>query len=445
MYGDFLVEPSEISDVDSPLVAFPEARTHPRRGTKPGSFKSPRTKRLANVITASGPSPSRGTSAGGQSPDVARIYLSRNRNDTPGRVSGRIPGSGYETAGSMVSSMTHPSGCSYIPSQIPDEMRIVKQVMHREKGENGFLNPETNMWNTIVFPRRFPDAREDVHILEGWMRQHIDDPSAFRASVSSPRCESASLLAGHQLHILELSHSELVRQVSIQCAERGRLMAEVWAMNTDLHNTVIKEQQSVMQDLHRRVLDAVAHSEQIEAQMQLMKKNHEEQVTELMSHSELGKKEKENTAFRRLQQDMLLLERDSKIMESTLADLSVWFPNFHLYSNSILRRLLPDAPLQLDNDKGEDGELLDLPQTRLFKDLKRIEMMELGFTVALEGEEAAGSERGSDRGGSAGARRPFSPRLERGDSERLDRLDSAEEGSIHTPGMVAMIEVLIHN
>ena len=43
---DFVVDESEISDVDSPLVVFPEARHTPRRGTKPSSFKSPRTKRI---------------------------------------------------------------------------------------------------------------------------------------------------------------------------------------------------------------------------------------------------------------------------------------------------------------------------------------------------------------------------------------------------------------
>lgn len=408
MYTDFIIE-GEFSDIDSPLVAFPEARHHPRGASGGGgrghpshqsSFQSPRSKRIKPKAVTNGPSPTRGSSAGGShSPDVARIYLSRNRHETPGRVPvGAASGGGF--AASTTPSHTHPSGCTYIPSKIPDNMRIVKQVMTRDKGEAGFLNPDTNMWNTVVFPRQFPDSREDVSILESWMKDHLDDPSEFKARVASDQCESASLLARHQLHILDLAHSELVRQVAIHCQERGQLMETTWSLNSDLYRTVIKEQQAVMQGMHRRVLDAVVHSEQMDEQMKLMERNHKEEVAELLANSEMGKKEKENSAFRKLQQDMISLERDMKIMESTLADLSVWFPNFHLYSNSILRRLLPDGTLKLDDwpllGGGGDDETnlhLNLPQNRLFRDLKRIECMELGFSVCLEDETVEGSER----------------------------------------------------
>lgn len=247
----------------------------------------------------------------------------------------------------------------------------------------------------------------------------MDDSSLFKSRIASSQCESASLLARHQLYILDLAHSELVklftiiiarltfvfqvRQVSIQCTERGQLMHTIWALNAELYNTVIKEQQAVMQGLHRRVLDAISQSDQLEEKMKLMEQSHKEQVAELLANSELGKKEKENSAFRRLQQDMLLLERDAKIMEASLSDLSVWFPNFHLYSNSILRRLLPETPFDLESHIGDESgptRLLDLPQNRLFKDLKRIEKMELGFTVFLQGGgEEAGNDNDSDNGG----------------------------------------------
>lgn len=46
-------------------------------------------------------------------------------------------------------------------------MAIVYEVISRDKGEAGFLHPGTNMWNTVIFPRHFPDSREDVKILEG--------------------------------------------------------------------------------------------------------------------------------------------------------------------------------------------------------------------------------------------------------------------------------------
>ena len=65
-------------------------------------------------------------------------------------------------------------------------------------------------------------------------------------------------------------------------------MHSIWGLTADLYNTVIREQQSVMQGLHRRVLDAVAHSEQLEEQMNLMKQAHKEQVAELLANSEIG-------------------------------------------------------------------------------------------------------------------------------------------------------------
>lgn len=45
---DFLVDISEISDIESPLVPFPAAKITHRRGTKlsKSSFKSPLAKRI---------------------------------------------------------------------------------------------------------------------------------------------------------------------------------------------------------------------------------------------------------------------------------------------------------------------------------------------------------------------------------------------------------------
>ncbi len=97
--------------------------------------------------------------------------------------------------------------------------------------------------------------------------------------------DAAAEVARRNLYVLDLAHTELVRQVSTHCNERGVLMMQMWQSSRRLYESILREQQSVMLGLHRRVLDAVHHTEHVQAQMDDMKKAHAAQVLGLASTS----------------------------------------------------------------------------------------------------------------------------------------------------------------
>lgn len=70
-----------------------------------------------------GVSPSKNAAAGGQSVDMSRLHLTQDRRDSPPRSHVSIAASAQ-----TLPIATHLPGHTHIPSKIPDDMRIVKQV-----------------------------------------------------------------------------------------------------------------------------------------------------------------------------------------------------------------------------------------------------------------------------------------------------------------------------
>jgi hypothetical protein len=142
-------------------------------------------------------------------------------------------------------------------------MHIVQPSLTRDPDEDGYEDGETKMWNNVIFPKRYPDSREDISILKSWLMKHLGSEAELRNSIKSDEVHQTVNIARKQLHVLDLAQSELVRQLSLTCVERGQLLSEIWALNRSVQETIINEQQQVMIALHRRVLDAVTHSKQV--------------------------------------------------------------------------------------------------------------------------------------------------------------------------------------
>ena len=93
----------------------------------------------------------------------------------------------------------------------------------------------TRKWVTQVFPSLEPSGRRDVTLLGQWLRvkekvlsDHLDaQTQAFQAGVASHDNHAAAALeiTKQAQFLYSAAFNELVRQVSTQCAERGRLLA----------------------------------------------------------------------------------------------------------------------------------------------------------------------------------------------------------------------------
>ena len=121
-------------------------------------------------------------------------------------------------------------------------------------GGDATYDPASNLWMTPVFPSRMPSGRSDVFMLEEWMKKELaraveslsgggalseagDKPPEF-AYLRDLNTESFKVF----LQVYETVMHELLRQVSVQCVERGFLLAHVWSRISELISAQLEEQ-----------------------------------------------------------------------------------------------------------------------------------------------------------------------------------------------------------
>ena len=54
-------------------------------------------------------------------------------------------------------------------------------------------------------------------------------------------------------------------------------------------------------------------------------------------HQSKTHKSEDSAVYREMQDELYQREKDMNLMEATLSDLSIWFPNFQKYASSNLR------------------------------------------------------------------------------------------------------------
>lgn len=141
----------------------------------------------------------------------------------------------------------------------------------------------------VVFPSVEPTSRVDTVQLDRWMQKYMrmDDSTLDRLKgvLEGADCSKAADVARRNLNVLDMAHAELVRQVAYHCHERGVLMMQMWQASRDMFESILREQQSVMLGLHRRVLDAVNHTQLVQGQMEEVQRAHAAHVLGLASTS----------------------------------------------------------------------------------------------------------------------------------------------------------------
>jgi hypothetical protein len=159
------------------------------------------------------------------------------------------------------------------PSLIPEEYHIHKRVgvvgleYHQDQYTTQSLAHDNHV---TVFPSMNPGGRYEVLALKSTMDQMLE-----KAGLPP---EDADLQGPSQVHnLLELVRQEqlvysicfheLIRQVSVQCAERGELLQEIRSRYTQLLDRVPRQVMS----LHEDVLSQRALCKRLSAEFQQLK------------------------------------------------------------------------------------------------------------------------------------------------------------------------------
>ncbi|KAL5011861.1 hypothetical protein ScPMuIL_010412 [Solemya velum] len=145
---------------------------------------------------------------------------------------------------------------------VPEEYHVVKNkaVMGLEFHEDKYTaQPEDHEKHLVVFPSMKPNSRFEVLQLRKTMELMLE-----RAGVSDVDVEIKGPTQMHNLlglikkeqNIYNIVFHELIRQTSVECVERGELLAELRSRYNDLINSVPQQIKSLHEEVNaQRALD----------------------------------------------------------------------------------------------------------------------------------------------------------------------------------------------
>ena len=181
-----------------------------------------------------------------------------------GSISSLTSGSPRKVIYSNPASETLKPGTQY-PSKIPlDTAIIVKSPI---KPDNHLYetdyNDKDSCYNVTVFPRKIPDSREDVKYLDQWLSIQLskatDNDKVPKDYENGVYVEHTVVVALNQIKVLDCGFSEMIRQVTIQCSERGELIHRMWHSSHDLFAVVYADMAMHLRSSQYTIHDRVSY------------------------------------------------------------------------------------------------------------------------------------------------------------------------------------------
>ena len=175
------------------------------------------------------------------------------------------------------------------PSAIPEEFHLTLTSRNTPVGAASLLpagspaphhpehyrvahDPVADVWRTTVFPPLVPSGRGDVLVLDRWLRlmveRHLGSTGgnagageAWRSGAAGTPPDAGRDPAGWLsalVNIYAMAMGEIARQVSVECAERGQLLARVWHAILDLHTAQLTQARQEEERLRAALAEGVA-------------------------------------------------------------------------------------------------------------------------------------------------------------------------------------------
>ena len=296
---------------------------------------------------------------------------------------------------------------------IPPSQRVTEQSMFppEDTSRECWFDDETKLWVSVVFPSNKPTGRQDVAMLDEWLTRALakaalegrpkdygnggdgnnNNNSHLQQSggggggggVDAVADKTSGDVVRDQLNVLMIGFRELVRQVSTQCHDRGRLLDKIWKSMSSLLDYVVKEMRGTIAACEERMGNLNLRASRHEADMLLLKEQHAQEVktmTQSLGH-------KWGSRVEVLKQELIEKEHELRTNIETVKLLGKWFPNFDNYSRSVFTDLLPPVLTT------EMAKMLLLPDEALKNDLQRT------VSSTMSGMQLTASGTGDGNGG----------------------------------------------
>ena len=175
---------------------------------------------------------------------------------------------------------------------------------------------------------------------------------------------------------------KLVIVTKEQCIEQADLMDRLWKSAFELHDRVHKFTNTAINELRCEQMDNVLLIRKLKHQVKLLKLQPEIRTSSTKSqqarYDEQPSSEESRAEVAALTAELLLKDQELLGLHHTIAQLSVWFPQFPVYSQSLLSKLLPPVK-RSDQLSSEYSQVT--PDRILLQDLRRLEEIGIGFKV----------------------------------------------------------------
>lgn len=322
-----------------------------RRGIKDDSISSSSFSSSSHVLPRTAPNSHSHPHPPSNLPRSPRVGTSKRAQTNHSSISSSITPSTSTINPSSASSSTSPypnSSTSFFPSASPiprpPPRPLPSSAVRSNRSETKALGDRTHM-----------------KLAELYQKEQTGIISSIERHTS-------------QVQILDDSMRQLRDQVKIHCTEQADLLWKIWSSSSDLYSSVYEDMSERIRDLQLHLQERSKAAEYWEKKAKDLRKsrlfpeNDNTKGKELEIHIELRKKEEE----------LYNKDKELSLLYSKLNNLSLWFPLFNQYGDSVLKRFLPPIDYQ------SNPELpINNAQDALLSDLKRLEKLDIGLEVQL--------------------------------------------------------------
>jgi hypothetical protein len=265
---------------------------------------------------------------------------------------------------------------------------IDKALADKAYGDN--LEYKMILESTKTLSPRVDDSnlrstREMMQELFNWTDEQLkalyyDEKTGNTDTISS---SSSVFLYQQQISVLNESMKKFCKISRNYSFDYSNLAWKLWSSANDLYSTTMESLSATINDLTLKLSEKSFSSAKWEEKYhnillkcQLLEKKN------LLKENELAKR------IRELEEEIIFKDKAIYHMQVTIANATLWFPNFLSFGHSVLSKFLsPVSMEQIENNKMQifasntaDQEM-KLAKEYLLEDLKRIEELSLGFKI----------------------------------------------------------------
>ncbi len=278
-------------------------------------------------------------------------------------------------------------------SQPPLPKHYIQKAM--EEQAYGNSSYENSLKSAIAMrPQDFTRAlREEILDIDQFTDAELK--AAYNLEQERGEGGSNSLLRyQQQISILDQSLRKLCQVTRPHSIDQANLIWKIWSSAGDLYSAVFQSLSQSIDELTVKLAEKTIAAKTWEDKYVAL----HGKFQRLFDAKNSSKDTELRATLRQYEEEIMLKDKEILTMQSMITNITIWFPNFVSFGDSILSRFLP--PISAEQIEANKQQLLSVPGTDvdpklrlakdfLLQDLKRIEELSLGFVIVTPNEDVS--------------------------------------------------------